>query len=155
MATCVMTTASDVSDSNGGENIWKERAAASGLAKLWNRKLILRDFLKLMCANSLYGGGPKTLLTDQNLLRTNLFFVTETSELRLAGLCAATYRVNCSSACELYTAGGTTVTTMACIARFHSLLFIKSTNWCTRYNFRISDSYGGSSGEEKAGFAKV
>ena len=26
------------------------------------------------------------LLTDQHLLRTNLFFVTETSELRLAGL---------------------------------------------------------------------
>ena len=24
MGTCVMTTASDVSDSNGGENIWKE-----------------------------------------------------------------------------------------------------------------------------------
>ena len=47
---------------------------------------ILRDFLKLMCANSLYGGGPKTLLTDQHLLRTILFFVTETSELRLAGL---------------------------------------------------------------------
>ena len=44
MGTCVMTTASDVSDSNGGENIWKERAAANGLAKLWNRKLILRDF---------------------------------------------------------------------------------------------------------------
>ena len=39
-----MTTASDVSDSNGGENIWKERAAASGFAKLRNRKLILRDF---------------------------------------------------------------------------------------------------------------
>ena len=39
-----------------------------------------------MCANSLYCGGPKTLLTDQHLLRTNLFFVTETSELRLAGL---------------------------------------------------------------------
>ena len=39
-----------------------------------------------MCANTLYRGGPKTLLTDQHLLRTNLFFVTETSELRLAGL---------------------------------------------------------------------
>ena len=39
-----------------------------------------------MRANSLYCGGPKTLLTDQHLLRTNLFFVTETSELRLAGL---------------------------------------------------------------------
>ena len=39
-----------------------------------------------MCANSLYCGGPKTLLTDQHLLRTNFCFVTETSELRLAGL---------------------------------------------------------------------
>ena len=39
-----------------------------------------------MCANSLYRSGPKTLLTDQHLLRGNLFFVTETSELRLAGL---------------------------------------------------------------------
>ena len=45
-----------------------------------------RDFLKLMCANSLYVGGPKTLLTDQHLLRANFFFVTETSDLRLAGL---------------------------------------------------------------------
>ena len=41
-----------------------------------------------MCANSLYVGGPKTLLTDQHLLRTNFFFVTETSDLRLAGLSA-------------------------------------------------------------------
>ena len=39
-----------------------------------------------MCANSLYVGGPETLLTDQHLLRTNFFFVTETSDLRLAGL---------------------------------------------------------------------
>ena len=58
----------------------------AGFAKLRNRKLILRDFFKLVCANSLCRGGPKTLLTDQHLLRTNLFFVTETSELRLAGL---------------------------------------------------------------------
>ena len=67
----------------------RERALA--FAKLWmwsvpNRKLILRNFLKFVCANSLYRGGPKTLLTDQHLLQTNLFFVTETSELRLAGL---------------------------------------------------------------------
>ena len=51
-----------------------------------NRKLTLQDFFKFVCANSLYRGGPKTLLTDQHLLRTNLVFVTETSELRLAGL---------------------------------------------------------------------
>ena len=52
-------------------------------------KVNFAGFFKIdvtMCANSLYGGGPKTLLTDQHLLRTNLFFVTETSELRLAGL---------------------------------------------------------------------
>ena len=75
----------------------RERAAASGLPRasfaklrmMWsvpNRKLILRDFFKFVCANSLYRGGPKTSLTDQHLLRTNLFFVTETSELSLAGL---------------------------------------------------------------------
>ena len=52
-----------------------------------NRKLI--NFCGIffnVCANSLYRGGPKTLLTDQHLLRTNSFFVTETNELRLAGL---------------------------------------------------------------------
>ena len=58
----------------------------SGLPRAGLRNCGMRDFKKLMCANSLYGGGPKTLLTDQHLLRTNLFFVTETSELRLAGL---------------------------------------------------------------------
>ena len=36
-------------------------------------------------------GGPKALLTDQHLLRTNLFFVTETSELRLAGLSTTSF----------------------------------------------------------------
>ena len=77
----------------GGENIWKERAIASGFCETADGFVpkskvnsFLRDFLKFVCANSLYCGGPKTLLTDQHLLRTNLFFVTETSELRLAGL---------------------------------------------------------------------
>ena len=77
----------------GGENIWKERAAEIGLCETADGSVpklkvnsFLRDFLKFVCANSLYRGGPKTLLTDHHLLRTNLFFVTETSELRLAGL---------------------------------------------------------------------
>ena len=78
----------------GGEDIWKARLSRAGFAILrmggpcLNRKLIhfCGIFFKFVCANSLYCGGPKTLLTDQNLLRTNLFFVTETSELRLAGL---------------------------------------------------------------------
>ena len=89
MGTCVVTTASDVSDSN-----WRRKhMERAGFAKLriWsvpNRKLIhfCGIFFKNLCANTLYRGGPKTLLTDQHLLRTNLFFVTETSELRLAGL---------------------------------------------------------------------
>ena len=46
MGTCVMTTASDVSDSNGGEDIWKERAAASGLAKL-ELKVNFAGFFKI------------------------------------------------------------------------------------------------------------
>ena len=77
----------------GGENIWKERAVESGLCETADGSVpkskvnsFLRDFFKFVCANSLYRGGPKTLLTDQHLLRTNLFFATETSELRLAGL---------------------------------------------------------------------
>ena len=92
MSTCVTTTASDVSDSNDGKTFGKSglpRASFAKLRMMWsvpNRKLILRDFLKFVCANSLYRGGPKTSLTDQHLLRTNLFFVTETSELSLAGL---------------------------------------------------------------------
>ena len=76
-----------------GENIWKEQAIASGFCKTADGSVpkskvnsFLRDFLKFVCANSLYCCGPKTLLTDQHLLRTNLFFVTETSELRLARL---------------------------------------------------------------------
>ena len=73
----------------------KSGLSRAGFAKLrmgpcLNRKLGLIHFcgifFKFVCANSLYCGGPKTLLTDQHLLRTNLFFVTETSELRLAGL---------------------------------------------------------------------
>ena len=76
----------------------KSGLSRAGFAKLrmgpcLNRKLGLIHFcgifFKFVCANSLYCGGPKTLLTDQHLLRTNLFFVTETSELRLAGLCWA------------------------------------------------------------------
>ena len=78
----------------GGENIWKERAIASGFCETADGSVpkskvnsFLRDFVFLnLCANSMYCGGPKMLLTDQHLLRTNLFFVTETSELRLAGL---------------------------------------------------------------------
>ena len=77
----------------GGENIWKEQAIASGFCETVDGSVpiskvnsFLRDFFKFVCANSLYCGGPKTLLTDQHLLRTNLCFVTETSELRLAGL---------------------------------------------------------------------
>ena len=80
----------------GGENIWKERAFTSGFCETADGSMpkskvnsFLRDFFKFVCANSLYCpncGGPKTLLTDQHLLRTNLYFVTETSELRLAGL---------------------------------------------------------------------
>ena len=78
----------------GGEDIWKERLSRAGFAILrmggpcLNRKLInfCGIFFTFVCANSLYCGGPKTLLTDQHLLRTDLFFVTETSELRLAGL---------------------------------------------------------------------
>ena len=77
----------------GGENIWKERAIASGFCETADGSVpkskvnsFLRDFFKFVCANSFYCGGPKTLLTDQHLLRTHLFFVTETSELRLAGL---------------------------------------------------------------------
>ena len=77
----------------GGENIWKERAIVSGFCETADGSVpkskvnsFLRDFFKFVYANSLYCGGPKTLLTDQHLLRTNLFFVTETSELRLAGL---------------------------------------------------------------------
>ena len=58
----------------------------------------------------------------------------------IATTCAATYRVNCCSACELYVAGGTTFTTVACIVIFHSLLFIKSTNGCTRYDYRSAVS---------------
>ena len=83
-----MTTASDVSDSN-----WRrkhlERAGYRErvLRNCGNRKLIyFCGIFFNLCANSLYCGGPKTLLTDQHFLRTNLFFVTETSELRLAGL---------------------------------------------------------------------
>ena len=75
----------------GGENIWKEWAISSGFCETADGsvpKLKVNSFLRgfFVCANSLYCGGPKTLLTDQHLLRTNLFFVTETSELRLAGL---------------------------------------------------------------------
>ena len=76
----------------GGENIWKEQAAASWFCKTADVpkskvNSFFRDFFKFVCANSLYRGGPKTLLTDLHLLRSNLFFVTETSELSLAGLC--------------------------------------------------------------------
>ena len=85
----------------GGENIWKERAIASGFCETADGSVpkskvnsFLRDFLKFVCANSLYCGGPKTLLTDQHLLRTNLFFVTETSELRLAGLSFEDFRLD-------------------------------------------------------------
>ena len=44
MGTCVMTTASDVSDSNGGENSWKERAAASGLCETAESKVNFAGF---------------------------------------------------------------------------------------------------------------
>ena len=75
MGPCVTTTASGVSDSNDGETFGKSWLPRAGFG-----------LCETVCANSLYRGGPKTLLTDQHLLRTNLFFVTETSELRLAGL---------------------------------------------------------------------
>ena len=47
MGTCVMTTASDVSDSNGGENSWKERAAASGLCETAESKVNFAGFKKI------------------------------------------------------------------------------------------------------------
>ena len=63
----------------------------SGFAKLrmWsvpNRKF-LRDFFLNLCVQILcIAAAQKRYFTDQHLLRTHLFFVTETSELRLAGL---------------------------------------------------------------------
>ena len=101
----------------GGENIWKERAIASGFCETADGSVpkskvnsFLRDFLKFVCANSLYCGGPKTLLTDQHLLRTNLFFVTETSELRLAGLMSI--RLSKSTECCCYFQSFKTVPTI-------------------------------------------
>ena len=47
MGTCVMTTASDVSDSNGGENIWKEQAAASRLCETAESKVNFAGFFKI------------------------------------------------------------------------------------------------------------
>ena len=97
----------------GGENIWKERAIASGFCETADGsvpkskvKFIFAGFFFNLCANSLYCGGPKTLLTDQHLLRTNLFFVTETSELRLAGLhiyIYSNYIMNIKNICESMT----------------------------------------------------
>ena len=73
-----MTTASDVSD----ENIWKERAIASGFCETADGSVpkskvnsFLRDFFKNLCANSLYCGGPKTLLTDQHFCYGQIYFL--------------------------------------------------------------------------------
>ena len=65
--------------------------------------------------------------------------------------------------CELYATGGTTFTTAACIAIFHSPLFRKSTNGYTRYGYRnaVSDrstfliAMAASPAKKKSGFTRV
>ena len=52
-------------------------------SQIWDRIETKQQQRRLAGAT---GPCPKTLLTDQHLLLTNLFFVTKRSELRLAGL---------------------------------------------------------------------